>query len=326
MAKMRTISEIRLKSAADQSSNQMSSNQSSLTMSSNQSSLTMSSNQSSLTMSSPQQGIGVSSPSAGPGTLHLVSSLLFHPEMDTEPDPELIDNDYGGEDGSIIAMIQSSRGPTTCNLPTIPSSPHLTSSATLVSMNQQSPIGNCNTVPGSNPLEDVKENLEPSFPLPKIGGGGTVGLRVAPSSPNPSGHNMPQVAPSVAADLLKFVEDPSFGYVDFAKRIPGGGAARRRSSGKQQQQQGQTPSGGVSEQQAPSGQQVAPSGNVEPYYPTLRVQDHSWDDQGYGFVNYFYPEAGSLLDEKFKTAHNMTYFTYVSNFYVNYSSNILIHF
>lgn len=289
MAKMRTISEIRLKSAGDQSSNQ-----------------------SNFTISPPQQAIAVSSPNPTPPNLHLASSssLLFHPEMDTEPDPELIDNDYGGEDGSIIAMIQSSRGPATCNLPTIPSSSNPTSSATLLSsMNQQSPIGTCNTVPGSNPLEDVKENVEPSFPLPKIGGGGTVGLRVAPSSPNPNGHNMPQVAPSVAADLLKFVEDPSFGYVDFAKRIPGGGAARRRSSGKQQQQQGQTPSGGVSGQQTPPGQQAAPSGIVEPYYPTLRVQDHSWDDQGYGFVNYFYPEAGSLLDEKFKTAHNMTYFT-----------------
>uniref|UniRef100_A0A1B6CLQ6 Sestrin n=2 Tax=Clastoptera arizonana TaxID=38151 RepID=A0A1B6CLQ6_9HEMI len=43
--------------------------------------------------------------------------------------------------------------------------------------------------------------------------------------------------------------------------------------------------------------------------PTFRVQDYSWDDQGYSLVNRLYNDVGNLLDDKFKTAYNLTYYT-----------------
>ncbi|XP_060535774.1 sestrin homolog isoform X1 [Cylas formicarius] len=42
---------------------------------------------------------------------------------------------------------------------------------------------------------------------------------------------------------------------------------------------------------------------------TFRVQDYSWDDHGYSLVNRLYNEVGTLLDVKFKTAYNLTYYT-----------------
>jgi hypothetical protein len=38
-------------------------------------------------------------------------------------------------------------------------------------------------------------------------------------------------------------------------------------------------------------------------------QDYSWDDHGYSLVNRLYNDVGNLLDEKFKTASNLTYYT-----------------
>ncbi|XP_034938779.1 sestrin homolog isoform X2 [Chelonus insularis] len=43
--------------------------------------------------------------------------------------------------------------------------------------------------------------------------------------------------------------------------------------------------------------------------PTFRVQDYSWDDHGYSLVNRLYNDVGNLLDDKFKTAYNLTYYT-----------------
>lgn len=43
--------------------------------------------------------------------------------------------------------------------------------------------------------------------------------------------------------------------------------------------------------------------------PTFRVQDYSWDDHGYSLSNRLYNDVGTLLDEKFKTAYNLTYYT-----------------
>lgn len=43
--------------------------------------------------------------------------------------------------------------------------------------------------------------------------------------------------------------------------------------------------------------------------PTFRVQDYSWDDHGYSLVNRLYSDVGNLLDEKFKTSYNLTYYT-----------------
>jgi sestrin len=42
---------------------------------------------------------------------------------------------------------------------------------------------------------------------------------------------------------------------------------------------------------------------------TFRVQDYSWDDHGFCLVNRLYNDVGMLLDEKFKTAYNLTYYT-----------------
>lgn len=42
---------------------------------------------------------------------------------------------------------------------------------------------------------------------------------------------------------------------------------------------------------------------------TFRVQDYSWDDHGYSLVNRLYNDVGNLLDDKFKTAYNLTYYT-----------------
>ncbi|XP_014204153.1 sestrin-3 [Copidosoma floridanum] len=43
--------------------------------------------------------------------------------------------------------------------------------------------------------------------------------------------------------------------------------------------------------------------------PIFRVQDYSWDDHGYSLVNRLYNDVGNLLDDKFKTAYNLTYYT-----------------
>lgn len=43
--------------------------------------------------------------------------------------------------------------------------------------------------------------------------------------------------------------------------------------------------------------------------PTFRVQDYSWDDHGFSLVNRLYNDVGTLLDEKFKTAYTLTYYT-----------------
>ena len=43
--------------------------------------------------------------------------------------------------------------------------------------------------------------------------------------------------------------------------------------------------------------------------PTFRIQDYSWDDHGFSLVNQLYDNVGNLLDEKFKLAYNLTYYT-----------------
>lgn len=44
-------------------------------------------------------------------------------------------------------------------------------------------------------------------------------------------------------------------------------------------------------------------------FPTFRYQDCSWDDHGYCLLNQLYHNVGQLLDDKFKTTYNMTYYT-----------------
>lgn len=43
--------------------------------------------------------------------------------------------------------------------------------------------------------------------------------------------------------------------------------------------------------------------------PTFRIQDYSWEDHGYSLVNRLYNDVGELLNEKFKVAYNLTYYT-----------------
>lgn len=42
---------------------------------------------------------------------------------------------------------------------------------------------------------------------------------------------------------------------------------------------------------------------------TFRVQDYSWDDHGLSLVSQLYNDVGYLLDDKFRTAYNLTYYT-----------------
>lgn len=42
---------------------------------------------------------------------------------------------------------------------------------------------------------------------------------------------------------------------------------------------------------------------------TFRIQDYSWDDHGYSLVNRLYNDVGFYLDDKFRTAYNLTYYT-----------------
>lgn len=50
-------------------------------------------------------------------------------------------------------------------------------------------------------------------------------------------------------------------------------------------------------------------GEASRQFTTFRVQDYSWDDQGFSLVNQLYNDVGNLLDDKFKVTYNMTYYT-----------------
>lgn len=47
--------------------------------------------------------------------------------------------------------------------------------------------------------------------------------------------------------------------------------------------------------------------------PTFRVQDYSWEDQGFSLANHLYDQIGNLLDDRFNTAFNLTYYTMGNN-------------
>lgn len=42
---------------------------------------------------------------------------------------------------------------------------------------------------------------------------------------------------------------------------------------------------------------------------TFKVQDYSWNDHGYSLVNRLYSDVGTMLDAKFTTTYNLTYYT-----------------
>ncbi|KXJ79260.1 hypothetical protein RP20_CCG001795 [Aedes albopictus] len=42
---------------------------------------------------------------------------------------------------------------------------------------------------------------------------------------------------------------------------------------------------------------------------TFRIQDYSWDDHGFSLINRLYNDVGFYLDDKFRLAYNLTYYT-----------------
>lgn len=46
--------------------------------------------------------------------------------------------------------------------------------------------------------------------------------------------------------------------------------------------------------------------------PTFRAQDYCWEDHGFSLVNRLYSDIGLLLDEKFRTACDLTYYNMAS--------------
>uniref|UniRef100_A0A6Q2XPT9 Sestrin 3 n=1 Tax=Esox lucius TaxID=8010 RepID=A0A6Q2XPT9_ESOLU len=47
--------------------------------------------------------------------------------------------------------------------------------------------------------------------------------------------------------------------------------------------------------------------------PTFRAQDYSWEDHGFSLVNRLYSDIGLLLDDKFRTACDLTYYSLASH-------------
>ncbi|XP_015197025.1 sestrin-3 isoform X2 [Lepisosteus oculatus] len=70
--------------------------------------------------------------------------------------------------------------------------------------------------------------------------------------------------------VSRFVEDPTFGYQDFAR-------------------------------------------HGEDNLPTFRAQDYSWEDHGFSLINRLYSDIGHLLDDKFRTVYNLTYYNMASH-------------
>jgi sestrin len=47
----------------------------------------------------------------------------------------------------------------------------------------------------------------------------------------------------------------------------------------------------------------------ESEFPTFRIQDFNWDEEGYSMISQFYDDVAHLLDDKFRTIYNLTYRT-----------------
>lgn len=54
--------------------------------------------------------------------------------------------------------------------------------------------------------------------------------------------------------------------------------------------------------------------------PTFRVQDYSWEDQGFSLANRLYSDIGNLLEDRFNIAFNLTYYTMGDNRQVDTSA------
>ena len=47
----------------------------------------------------------------------------------------------------------------------------------------------------------------------------------------------------------------------------------------------------------------------ESEFPTFRIQDFNWDEEGYSMISQFNDDIAQLLDDKFRTIYNLTYRT-----------------
>ncbi|XP_064629105.1 sestrin-1-like isoform X2 [Lineus longissimus] len=54
--------------------------------------------------------------------------------------------------------------------------------------------------------------------------------------------------------------------------------------------------------------------------PTFRAQDYTWEDHGYSLANRLYTDIGTLIDDKFRIAYNLTYYTMGDNVDVDTSA------
>ena len=54
-------------------------------------------------------------------------------------------------------------------------------------------------------------------------------------------------------------------------------------------------------------------------FATFRVQDYSWEEHGYSLANELYSEIAELMDDKFQTTQNLTYYTCVEHSFTSCS-------
>jgi sestrin len=100
--------------------------------------------------------------------------------------------------------------------------------------------------------------------------------------------------PSPRADVLRYVDDPDFTYQDFAN-------AKRPASTPN------TTGGGGNTIGASTA--ATTNGAAVSDIPTFRIQDYSWEEQGFTLANRLYSDIGKLLDDKFAIAKDLTYYT-----------------
>ncbi|KAG9351423.1 hypothetical protein JZ751_022673, partial [Albula glossodonta] len=106
-----------------------------------------------------------------------------------------------------------------------------------------------------------------------------------------------------ASEVSLFVEDAAFKYQDFARRgeddLPTFRAQVRTFSSKSAQ-----PNYSSTLLLWP----LLLTFLCVKHSNTVHAQDYSWEDHGFSLVNRLYSDVGLLLDEKFRTVYNLTYY------------------
>ncbi|KZC14110.1 Sestrin like protein [Dufourea novaeangliae] len=120
----------------------------------------------------------------------------------------------------------------------------------------------------------------------------------------------PQRSSSVLdSDIGHFIEDPTFIYQDFAKLTDSATGPRSKLPSLSVPFLGARFESTLQGETELTDEYLSSSRGQLNDIPTFRVQDYSWDDHGYSLVNRLYNDVGYLLDDKFKTAYNLTYYT-----------------